>query len=87
LVSGRQISLKKLLRAGLTAGGFVRRSQAAGGRVWTTDEALAVRGGDEPVIGLAADIGASGSGAFYRDEQMWITRFAHKPASGWSTMF
>jgi hypothetical protein len=39
------------------------------------------------VIGLAADIGASGSGALYRDDQMWITRFAHEPASDWSATF
>jgi len=70
LVSGRQISLKKFLRTGLTAGRFVRRSQAGGGQVWTADEAIAVRRGDKPVIGLAADIGASGSGALYRDDQI-----------------
>ena len=87
LVSGCQVSLKELLRTGLTAGRLVRRSQADGGQVWTADEALAVRRGDKPVIGLAADIGASRSGALYRDDEMWITRFAHKPTSDWNATF
>ena len=39
------------------------------------------------MIGLAADIDASGSGAFYRGDQMRITRFAHKPVSDWSVVF
>ena len=79
LVSGRQISLKKFLRAGLPAGRFVQRSQTDGGNEGTADKALALRRDDEPVIGLAADIGASGSGAFYRGDQMRITKFAQEP--------
>lgn len=39
------------------------------------------------MIGLSADIGASGSGAFYRGDQMRIARFAHEPASDWYAAF
>lgn len=87
MVSGRQVSLKKFLCAGLTAGRFIWRSEAGGGNEWTADEALAVHGGDEPVIGLATDIGASGSGAFYRGDQMRIAKFAHEPAPDWNATF
>jgi hypothetical protein len=37
---------------------------------------------DKPVIGLAADVGASGRGAFHGCYQMRVARVAHKVTSG-----
>jgi hypothetical protein len=72
-----QISFKKFLSAGLTAGGLVRYAQRGCRQKWAADKTLLLNGGDEPVIGLAADIGASGGRAFYGGDEMRIARLVH----------
>lgn len=74
------------MRAGLAAGGLVRYAQRGCGKKWAADEPLLLNGGDKPVIGLATDIGASGSGAFHGGDQMRIGRLVHAQAPAWTAV-
>jgi hypothetical protein len=59
-----EISFKDFLRACLAADGLICRAERRYGQVWSADKAVLIDKRDEPVIGLATDVGASGSGAF-----------------------
>lgn len=66
--------------AGLTASRFVSGAQVGSGRVWATSKALLSRD-DEPVIGFATDIGASGRGALHGCNQMRIAQLGQSETS------
>jgi hypothetical protein len=68
------------LGAGLTASRFVSGAQVGSGRVWATSKALLSRD-DEPVIGFATDIGASGRGALHGCNQMRIAQLGQSETS------
>ena len=59
-----KVSFKKFLRAGLAADRLICWAKSKGRRIWPTDEAMLINKRDEPMIGLAADVCASGSRAF-----------------------
>jgi len=71
-----EISFKQLLRTCLTTSRFISGTQVGGGRVRAAGKAL-VSGGDKPVIGFSADIGASGRSALHGCNQVRVARFGH----------
>ena len=74
---------QKLLRTGLATGRLVSALEAASRNVWTTCECVVLNGSDKPVIGVAADVGASGAGALERCNNVRIAGGVHSEASGW----
>jgi hypothetical protein len=75
-----EIFFKEFLSTCLAASRLIQRSQASRGRVRAAGKAL-LNGNDKPVIGFAADVGASGRGAFHGCNQMRVARVAHKVTS------
>jgi hypothetical protein len=59
-----------------TASPLISRAQVGGGRVRAAGKTL-VSGGDKPVIGFAADIGASGRSALHGCNQVRVARLGH----------
>ena len=63
-----------------TASPLISRAQVGGGRVRAAGKALLNRD-DEPVIGFAADVGASGHGTLDGCNQMRVARVGHRETS------
>jgi hypothetical protein len=76
-----EISFKTFLGACLTASRFIRGAQIGSSRVWAASKTLLNRD-SEPVIGFAADVGASWRGALHGRNQMRIARSGHRYTSG-----
>jgi hypothetical protein len=81
----RQISFQQFLRAGLAASRLVGGPQSGSGQIRAAEKATLADRGYEPVVGFTADVGASGSRAFYGDDQVRVARFGHRQASDWMT--
>jgi hypothetical protein len=74
------------LRACLAAGRLVIRAELAVRKIVTTDKPLPFDRGDEPMIGVATDVAATGYGTSDGGDEMRIPRFAHKAVSRGRTM-
>jgi hypothetical protein len=64
----------------LAASRLIYGAQGGSGRVWPASKTLLNRD-DEPMIGLSADIGASGRSALYSGNQMRVAWLDHNDAS------
>jgi len=77
----REISLQELLRAGLTAGGLLGRTQGNIGQKAATCESSLRNRSQKPVVGIASDICAARRSAFDGNHQMRVAETGHQHTS------